>query len=69
MPGPDYASFMVRLWRAPVEKGTDREGTVWMGEVESVQTGRTWRFQDVDALSAWLVMQLADPSKAIDQLV
>ena len=69
MPGLDYASFMVRLWRAPVEKGTDREGTVWMGEVESVQTGRTWRFQDVDALSAWLATQLADPANVIDQSV
>jgi hypothetical protein len=38
-----------------------------MGEVESVQTGRTWRFQDVDALSAWLATQLADPANVIDQ--
>lgn len=67
MPGPDYASFMVRLWRAPIEKGEEKEGPVWMGEVESVQTGRTWRFQDVTAMSAWLATQLADPTNVIDQ--
>lgn len=51
-----YASFMVRLWREP-KSGS---GTAWQGELESVQTGQTWRFQGVDALLRLMTAQLAD---------
>ena len=52
-----YASFMVRLWREP-EAARGRE-TAWQGELESVQTGQTWRFGGMDSLLRLLVAQLA----------
>lgn len=52
-----YASFMVRLWREP-EAASGNE-TAWQGELESVQTGQTWRFQGLDALQGLMAEQLA----------
>lgn len=51
-----YASFMVRLWREPeAASGTE---TAWQGELESVQSGQTWRFQGMDSLQGLLAEQL-----------
>lgn len=56
-----YASFMVRLWREP--EAASGNATAWQGELESVQTGQTWRFQDLDALQGLMAEKLAgDPS-------
>ncbi|MCP4212921.1 MAG: hypothetical protein GY764_15795 [Halieaceae bacterium] len=57
MPDLTYASFMVRLWRDP-DRDSDDDELVWMVEVESVQTGRTWQLQDVESLTALLTLQL-----------
>ena len=54
-----YASFMVRLWCEP--QAASGEETAWHGELESVQSGQTWRFQGVDALLRLMVAQLAGP--------
>lgn len=58
MPELTYASFMVRMWcnSAPAA-GLERE-PVWMGEMESIQTGRTWQFQGLESLLALLATQL-----------
>jgi len=55
-----YTSFMVRLWRDL--SGEQKDDPVWMGEIESVQTGRTWQFQGVEFLFALLEQQLDDSS-------
>jgi len=57
-----YASFMVRLWRNSAVVGAHEQEPVWMGELESVQTGRTCQFQGLDLLLALLVTQL--PAKS-----
>ena len=53
-----YASFMVRLWRDL--SGKHEGAPVWIGEIESIQTGRTWQFQDVESLFDLLERQLDD---------
>ena len=62
MPELTYASFMVRLWREPVARPA--RGTAWQGELESVQTGQTWRFQGVDTLLRLMLAQLARPGNS-----
>lgn len=57
-----YASFMIRLWRAPAEQDARGEEPGWMGEIESVQTGRTWQFRGVEALPELLAEQLGNSS-------
>ena len=52
-----YASFIVRLWHEPPAEGTIEP--VWMGELESIQTGRAWRFQGLERLLPLLAAQLA----------
>lgn len=53
-----YASFMLRLWRESAGEAVDREAPVWMGEVESIQTGRAWRFQGLEPLLELVAAQL-----------
>jgi hypothetical protein len=60
----DYSSFILRLWREPAAADTDEQGPVWMGEMESIQTGRTHRFQGLEQLQPLLVAQLAGDSQA-----
>jgi hypothetical protein len=42
---------------------TDEQGPVWMGEMESIQTGRTHRFQGLEQLQPLLAAQLAGDSQ------
>lgn len=37
-----YLSFLVRVWYTPTP-----EGGVWMGEVEHIQSGRRWQFDNL----------------------
>lgn len=53
-----YASFMVRLWREPAGEAVDREAPLWIGEMESIQTGRAWQFQGLEPLLELLATQL-----------
>ena len=58
MPEFTYASFMVRLWRDPTVTAGPEQEPVWVGELESIQTGHTWQFQDLEPLLALLATQL-----------
>ncbi len=66
MPELTYASFMVRLWREPAPEGTDAHAPAWMGELESIQTGRAWQFQGLEPLLALLAGQLAANALTFD---
>lgn len=57
-----YASFIVRLWRDPPTEGADAQGPAWTGELESIQTGRAWRFQGLEPLPGLLAAQVAGES-------
>lgn len=59
-----YASFIVRLWRESAGDATDAAEPVWMGELESIQTGRNWRFQGLVQLPALVAAQLAENPSA-----
>ena len=62
MPELTYASFMVRMWRdSGAAAGLEQE-PVWMGELESIQTGHTWQFQGLEPLLPLLATQL--PAKS-----
>ena len=50
MPELTYASFMVRLWREPAGEVVNRKAPDWMGELESIQSGRAWQFQGQEPL-------------------
>lgn len=47
---PNYVSFMVRLWRDPAETEAGAPRPLLVGELESVQTGRSWQFRGLDGL-------------------
>lgn len=49
-----YASFIIRLWREPAAEARDQEAPLWMGELESIQTGRAWQFQGLEPLLSLL---------------
>lgn len=59
MPELTYASFMVRMWRNSVAVAGLEQEPVWMGELESIQTGRAWQFQGLEPLLELLAAQLA----------
>ncbi len=64
MPELTYASFMVRMWRDPTVTASPEQEPIWLGELESIQTGRAWQFQGVAALVDLLAAQLpAAPSQ------
>lgn len=57
-----YASFIVRMWREPASDIATEQAPVWMGELESIQTGRTWQFLGLERLLPLLAGHLAgDP--------
>lgn len=57
-----YASFIVRLWRESAAEGADAQEPAWMGELEAIQTGRTWQFEGLEPLLGLLAGQLAKES-------
>lgn len=61
-----YASFLLRLWRDPAAGVAHGQEPVWMGELESIQTGRAWRFQGLEPLLPLLAAQLAADPPAPD---
>jgi hypothetical protein len=62
-----YASFMVRLWRDPAPAAGPEQEPVWLGELESIQTGRAWRFLGVAALVDLLAAQLPSAPSQPDE--
>lgn len=55
-----YASFIVRLWCEPAGEAVNREAPIWIGELESIQTGRAWQFEGLEPLLVLLAAQLID---------
>lgn len=55
----NYASFMIRVWRE-VDSAADTEEPVWLGEVESIQTGLLVPFKGLQGLVELLVGQLSE---------
>jgi hypothetical protein len=47
-----YASYLLRVWR----EDDGQEG--WQGEIESIQTGQTWRFADLITMAHFLQAQV-----------
>ncbi len=59
-----YLSFIVRIWR---ERSLDRPRIVaadWQSEIEHIQTGECWRFENVDEMLEFLRRQAKDPDHA-----
>ena len=46
----EYASFLVRLWTEPEKNDLDSDPP-WQAEVESIQTGKIWQFENASDLS------------------
>lgn len=55
----EYASFLVRLWRAPVLEG--ERARSWHGEVEHIQSGRRWTFDTLNEVLTFLRQQTENP--------
>ncbi len=55
-----YRSYLVRLWQSGAQ------GT-WRASVQSVQTGVTQRFANLEALTAFLQTQTAKSALACEQ--
>lgn len=67
----DYASFMIRMWRERAREPdeadqTGREQTVWVGEIESVQSGRVLPFRGLEALAELLVAGVTDDAGFVE---
>ncbi len=62
MPELDYASFMVRMWRDPAATARPEQVPIWIGEMESIQTGRIWQFKGLEPLLELLAGQFAEES-------
>ena len=49
-PADDYASYLLRFWR----DGPEEPDALWQAQIESIQTGQSWRFSDPEALMTFL---------------
>ncbi len=57
-PSPTYISFLVRMWREKTAEQSEPAGD-WQGEVEHIQSGRKWQFNNEEALTRFLSNPLA----------
>lgn len=50
----NYASFIIRMWCAPAQE-SEQDEPLWMGEIESIQSGVVVSFKGLEALAelAW----------------
>ena len=55
-----YASFIVRVWPDLAGAATGGEESVWMGELESIQSGHTRQFHGLESLLPLLAAHLVD---------
>lgn len=46
----NYASFIIRIWRAPAQE-SEQDEALWMGEVESIQSGVVLSFRGLEGLA------------------
>ncbi len=49
----NYASYLLRVWHEPPPEGAV-DGRTWTIEVESIQSGDSWRFADIASLVGFL---------------
>lgn len=49
----EYFSFLLRIWREQAKK-TSLGPSNWTAEVESIQSGDSWRFPDVASPIAFI---------------
>lgn len=49
----EYASFLVRVWRERQREDAPETAT-WNAEVESIQSGDSWRFANIPSLITFL---------------
>ncbi len=58
----EYASFLIRLWReANPDPHTPPAG--WHGEMEHIQSGQSWTFDNLDEMLDFLRRQAEGPSE------
>ncbi len=50
-----YQSYLVRFWLEDIGEGSDRS---WHGEIESIQIGQKWQFNDLKEMELILQNQL-----------
>jgi len=60
-PSIQYASFLIRLWRQAGMR--DDEPGVWRGEVEHIQSGKSWIFNSLVELKEFLGTEAVDPQR------
>jgi len=58
----EYASFLIRLWR---EANPDPHAPPagWRGEMEHIQSGQSWTFDNLDEMLDFLRRQAEGPSE------
>ncbi len=49
----EYHSYLVRLWQDDLVE-EDEKKQLWQGEVIHIQSGQSWRVQDLEALMEML---------------
>jgi hypothetical protein len=58
----EYASFLIRLWReANPDPYAPPAG--WRGEMEHIQSGQSWTFDNLDEMLIFLRRQAEGPSE------
>ncbi len=57
-----YTSFLVRLWCQRSES-LQAVPEAWHAQVEHVQTGAVWEFDDPEALLTFLLQQFTHPDQ------
>jgi hypothetical protein len=49
----EYHSYLIRLWQEGLVEEGEKE-QLWQGEVIHIQSGQSWRVQDLEALMEML---------------
>ncbi len=57
MDSRNYISFLIRLWREPASELAGQSAG-WQGEVEHIQSGRKWKFCNLDDVLTFLRRQV-----------
>jgi hypothetical protein len=53
-----YASYLIRLWRLYEQ---DSASVEWQSEIQHIQSGKTWNFQTIAELEAFLHQRAREP--------
>lgn len=55
-----YHSFLIRMWREEDLDDPER-ASEWQGEVEHIQSGRRWKFENLHDLLGFIQIQAQNP--------